>query len=148
MTLYERTSEAFVKYNVQFVIIGGFAVNFWGYNRSTGDMDFFINPDLTNLSKLFSALDSLGFIIDSEAEMAIKNGELIQFSDNHHVVELLFQINSQKSFSEILEASKKSLFGEVEIPFIDFDDLIMEKLKSHRDKDLNDVHELKRIHGT
>lgn len=93
-------------------------------------------------------MDALGFIIDSEAEMAIKNGELIQFSDNYHVVELLFQINLKKSFSEILEASKKSKFGEVEVPFIDFDDLIMEKLKSHRDKHLNDVHELKRIHGT
>lgn len=45
MNLYEETCKFFTDHDVQFVIVGGFAVNFWGYNRSTGDLDFYINPD-------------------------------------------------------------------------------------------------------
>lgn len=145
MTLYEDACSALVKKKVEFVIIGGFAVNYWGYNRSTGDMDFFINSKKQNLENLFASLDYLGFVIDSNAERAILAGELIQFSDKYHTVELLFNINLDKEFADVYKAASWSKFGKVKVPFIDFDDLILEKIKSKRPKDLNDVYELKKI---
>lgn len=147
MNFYENVCKAFVEADIEFIIIGGFAVNFWGYNRSTGDLDFFVNPSRENLSKLYGSLDSLGFLIDSDAKKAIQSGELVQFSDAHQTVEILFRINIDKTFQEIYKSAQISNFGNVEVPFIDFDDLIMEKLKSKRPKDLNDVHELKKIRG-
>ncbi len=147
MNLYEETCNSFVNQQVEFVIIGGFAVNFWGYNRSTGDLDFLINPSNENLERLYLSLDNLGFLIDEEAKKAIKNNELIQFSDSHHVIELLFKINLGKSFNQIFKNSKVSDFGKVKVRFIDFDDLILEKLKSKRQKDLNDVFELKKANN-
>lgn len=74
-------------------------------------------------------------------------GELIQFADAHHVVELLFKINIQKEFDVIYKDARRSYFGEVEVSFIDFDDLILEKIKSKRPKDLNDVYELKKLNN-
>lgn len=145
MNLYEETCKLFVKNEVRFVIIGGFAVNFWGYNRSTGDLDFLIDPEKENLNKLFISLDELGFIIDDGAKKAIQKGELIQFSDSYYVIELLFKININKEFKSIHQDAKHSEFGSVRVPFIDFDDLILEKIKSKRPKDLNDVYELKKI---
>ncbi|SNS95707.1 Nucleotidyl transferase of unknown function [Ekhidna lutea] len=147
MNLYEESCRLFTKYQVRFVIIGGFAVNFWGYNRSTGDLDFLIDHETDNLEKLYLALDKLGFLIDNEAKGEISKGELIQFSNSHHVIELLFKINIDKEFELIHRDSKYSKFGDVEVPFIDFDDLILEKVKSKRPKDLNDVYELKRINN-
>ncbi|MEO9483398.1 MAG: hypothetical protein ABJG47_08140 [Ekhidna sp.] len=79
MNLYEETCKVFIQHEVRFVIIGGFAVNFWGYNRSTGDLDFLINPEPQNLEKLYSSLDELGFLMDDEARKAIEKEELIQF---------------------------------------------------------------------
>jgi len=147
MNLYELTCNSFVNHEVEFVIIGGFAVNFWGYNRSTGDLDFLIHHEESNLEKLFESLDSLSFSMDLDAKTAILNKELIQFTDSYHVVELLFNINIDKKFDHILRDSKSSKFGSSLVPFIDFDDLILEKIKSKRPKDLNDVFELKKIHG-
>lgn len=144
MTLYEDACSALVKGKVEFVIIGGFAVNYWGYNRSTGDMDFYVNPKTKNLENLFNSLDRLGFTIDADAKKAIHSGELIQFSDKYHTVELLFKINLDKEFEEVYKTASWSQFGKVKVPFIDFDDLLLEKIKSKRPKDLNDVHELKK----
>ena len=147
MKLYEQTCEVFVKNQVEFIVIGGFAVNYWGYNRSTGDMDFFVNPDTNNINRLFKALDELGFVIDGDAKKAIQNGELIQFSAGHQVIELLFRINLQKAFIELLGNASHSKFGETEIPFISLEELIDEKVKSRREKDLQDVYELKKINN-
>ena len=42
-------------------MIGGYAVNFHGYNRTTGDMDVWIKPDKANKLLLLDALFDLGF---------------------------------------------------------------------------------------
>lgn len=31
----------FFQYNVKYITIGGFAVNIYGYNRNTGDIDIY-----------------------------------------------------------------------------------------------------------
>ncbi|MFW5700339.1 MAG: hypothetical protein ACOCWM_01505, partial [Cyclobacteriaceae bacterium] len=40
------------KHDVEYMLVGGMAVNFHGYRRSTGDMDLFINPTEENHLKL------------------------------------------------------------------------------------------------
>jgi len=44
--------EKLIKANVEFLIIGGYAVNYYGYNRTTGDLDIWIKPD--NFNKTYS----------------------------------------------------------------------------------------------
>jgi len=33
------------KNNVRYIVVGGYAVNFHGYRRTTGDIDLWIKPD-------------------------------------------------------------------------------------------------------
>lgn len=42
--------ETFYRFEVKYLIIGGFAVNRYGYMRTTGDMDIFIEDTRTNRS--------------------------------------------------------------------------------------------------
>ena len=147
MKLYEDTCKIFTENQVEFIVIGGFAVNYWGYNRSTGDMDFFVNPNLKNLERLFKALDKLGFVMDHESKDAIRRGELIHFSEDHQVIELLFKINLEKSFSDLIHNASFSRFGDTKIPFIGLEELIDEKTKSKREKDLQDIYQLKKINN-
>jgi len=44
--------ELLNKHNVEYVLVGGIAVNIYGYRRSTGDMDLFVNPTKENHLKL------------------------------------------------------------------------------------------------
>lgn len=46
---------------VDFILIGGYAVNYYGYNRITGDMDVWVKPDNDNKKLLLTALTELGF---------------------------------------------------------------------------------------
>jgi hypothetical protein len=56
---------------VNFILVGGYAVNYYGYNRVTGEMDVWLQPDNSNKKLLLIALPELGFdeegitIIDS-----------------------------------------------------------------------------------
>ncbi len=44
--------ELLNKHQVEYMLVGGMAVNVHGYRRSTGDMDLFVNPTEANHIKL------------------------------------------------------------------------------------------------
>jgi len=49
---------------VRFVLVGGLAVNAWGYLRATRDVDFVPDPDPENLARLDALLTELGGRVD------------------------------------------------------------------------------------
>jgi predicted nucleotidyltransferase len=58
--LLERLVEA----EVRFVLVGGLAVNAWGYLRATRDVDVVPDPDPGNLKRLDTLLRDLGGKVD------------------------------------------------------------------------------------
>jgi predicted nucleotidyltransferase len=58
--LLERIVEA----EVRFVLVGGLAVNAWGYLRATRDVDVVPDPDPGNLKRLDTLLRDLGGKVD------------------------------------------------------------------------------------
>jgi len=54
--LLERLAAA----DVEFVLVGGLAVNAWGHVRGTQDLDIVPNPDRANLQRLASVLEAAG----------------------------------------------------------------------------------------
>ena len=46
---------------VEYLLIGGYAVNFYGYVRPTGDMDIWIALNRENAEKVVLALREFGF---------------------------------------------------------------------------------------
>jgi predicted nucleotidyltransferase len=58
--LLSRLIEA----EVQFVLVGGLAVNAWGYLRATRDIDLVPDPDPSNLARLDGLLRGLGGKVD------------------------------------------------------------------------------------
>ena len=58
--LLERLTEA----EIRFVLVGGLAVNAWGYLRATRDVDVVPDPSGENLAKLDSLLKELGGKVD------------------------------------------------------------------------------------
>lgn len=52
--------ERLVAAEVRFVLVGGLAVNAWGYLRGTDDIDLVPDPEEENLSRLAAVLEELG----------------------------------------------------------------------------------------
>lgn len=49
------------KNNVQYLIIGGVAVNVHGFTRATGDLDIWYNPSKENFHRLLTTIKTFGF---------------------------------------------------------------------------------------
>jgi predicted nucleotidyltransferase len=59
---------------VEFLLIGGYAVNYHGYGRPTGDMDLWLQPDNTNKRKCLAAFKKLHY-----AQQSIQNINNLDF---------------------------------------------------------------------
>jgi hypothetical protein len=58
---FKELLELFNMNNVEYLIVGGYALAFHGAPRYTGDMDLFIRPDKENSTKILKALGEFGF---------------------------------------------------------------------------------------
>lgn len=58
---------ALTKHTVSFMLIGGYAVIHYGYDRGTGDMDIWLQTGKDNRDKLSGALKEFG-IVDEHIE--------------------------------------------------------------------------------
>ena len=47
---------------VEFILIGGYAVIYHGYGRTTGDMDIWLKPDNENRDKLITVMEMQGIL--------------------------------------------------------------------------------------
>jgi len=53
--------KLFNEHEVDYLIVGGYALAFHGAPRYTGDIDIFIRPDQDNAQRVMKALDAFGF---------------------------------------------------------------------------------------
>ncbi len=62
---FEKDFEDFVsllnKYNVEYMVVGGYALAFHGRPRHTGDLDIWINISESNAEKVISVIKEFGF---------------------------------------------------------------------------------------
>ena len=145
---YRETLQSLNKYKVRVLVVGGYAVNSYGFMHSTGDMDLWIDNGKQNLEKLSNALLYLKYSPDAVITGIQELSENRNISLKHNEffkIEFISFLSSTLTFAEAFERkSEKSLLG-LSATVIDFDDLCNLKIKSGRNKDLLDVKELKRI---
>ncbi|MDD2598055.1 MAG: nucleotidyl transferase AbiEii/AbiGii toxin family protein [Kiritimatiellae bacterium] len=58
---FKELLELLNKYNVKYLIVGGYALAFHGAPRFTGDIDVFVCPDEENEKRILKALSKFGF---------------------------------------------------------------------------------------
>ncbi|WP_300976665.1 nucleotidyltransferase [Flavobacterium sp.] len=134
--------------NVNYLTIGGFAVNIYGYGRNTGDIDIFIEDTIINRNNLRKALKQAG-IGDFE------NLDTMQFIPGWTDFTLNFNLRldimtsvkglDNTSFNILLEKANIIDIGGIPVYFIDYDSLIISKKAANRPKDLLDIEELEKI---
>ncbi|MGW8121483.1 nucleotidyl transferase AbiEii/AbiGii toxin family protein [Roseivirga echinicomitans] len=141
---YLNVIKAFNAGNVRYMVIGGFAVNFYGYNRTTGNLDLWVSNDESNLIRLDDALDRMGYEFSEEGKNELRQNNIVSFSEGNYTVELLTRINISKeiSFDEALGKTETRTIQETEVKVISFQDLKNEKARSKKYKDLDDLSKL------
>ena len=136
--------ESFNKNNVEYVLIGGIAINLHGFARNTQDIDLFINPSEPNITKLKSSL--LDIFNDKEInEITLKEFEkypVIRFgTDYGFFIDIITEIGEKFKFTD-LQYEIKEVNG-IKIKLANLKTLYKLKEKTYREIDQLDLKFLK-----
>lgn len=142
----ERILRALAEHEVDYVLIGGLAVQTHGHVRTTNDADLIPAPDPSNLERLAAALRSLeARVLNPGSEgMPIDAGMLPratiwQFATRDGGIDVMHEVPAGAPFEELSKRALRVRLGEVEVPVVGLDDLIQMKLARGRSIDLEDV---------
>lgn len=148
--LYEEHKwilKKLIESDIQFLVIGGYAVNFHGYNRPTGDLDIWLSPDNETKNKLLNLLKAEEFTdesVDYVKQFDFTKPALFYLGQIPLRVDFLTFI-SGVNFNMAFEKKDILELDEMKIPFIDFENLIASKQANLRKKDQLDIEELQKI---
>ena len=136
---------AFLAAHVEYVVVGGVAVNAYGYSRATSDLDVFIRPTEENARAAFAALRELGVPLDGyEASDLLDDEQNLRFGPDEDHVDILASIGAM-SFDQVWRNRMEREIGGLLVRFISKADLMENKRQTGRLRDLADVEELELI---
>lgn len=136
--------EFLTKHQVEYLLVGGYAVVLHGYIRSTGDMDLWIDRTNENYKKLKKVYLDFSAPIFPEEEFSNPKFNVWGIGVEPSKIEILTQVDGLL-FNESYKRREYFKVDKLQIPYIDFEDLIKNKLASGRHKDLADIEQLKKI---
>lgn len=127
---------------IEYLLIGGWAVGYYGYPRATGDMDIWVSRTIENASKLIEVFKEFGFDIpDLSKELFTKENQITRIGVPPLRIEVLTSI-SGVTFEECFPNRKVVLIDELKINLISLEDLKKNKAASKRHRDLDDLEKL------
>jgi hypothetical protein len=134
--------------NVRYIMVGGFATRFHGFNRNTDDLDIWLEDTIENRRNLRKSFQVLGYGDFSSLEMM----QFVPGWTNFYIgsgIELDIMTNMKGleniTFSECLNMASIADLEGVKVPFLHINHLIKNKRIVNRPKDQIDVIELEKI---
>ena len=147
----EKLNEDFLEFiglleghEIEYLLVGGYAVGIHGFPRYTGDIDFFVAIHPRNACALVQVFDSFGFgSIGLGAEDFLLEQQVVGIGREPRKIQILTGIDGV-DFAECFERRIEFEYEGRKLKVIGRDDLIRNKLASGRPKDLLDVEALRR----
>ena len=129
---------------VEYLVVGAFAVAFHGFPRYTGDLDLLVRPTEENADRVLRTLSQFGFGKPGIRAADFQSpGVVIQLGVQPNRIDLLTAI-SGVGFDEAWETRRQAELEGVPTQFIGRATLIRNKESTGRAKDLGDVEELRK----
>lgn len=127
---------------VEYLLIGGYAVSYHGYPRSTYDMDIWVGISQTNADKMVRVMEGFGFTGgDVSPKLFLSEKCLIRMGVPPMRLEILTSI-SGVGFETCYRHRIVDIIDEVPVSIINLQDLRKNKAASGRHKDLDDLQHL------
>ena len=144
---FQKDFEDFIelcnKYELEYLVIGGFAVSIHGYPRTTKDLDVCINKTKENAKKIIKILNDFGFgSLNFKIEDFLKDNIIAQLGYAPVRIDILNDLNGV-DFNAAFKNKRVVNMNGTPTNFIGFNELIINKERAGRDQDLLDVKKLK-----
>jgi len=156
---YRFIFKEFNRSEIDYLVVGGLAVNFYGIPRLTYDIDLMISLDPDNILKLINKLSEWGYKpkapIDAK-ELADEKKRTLWihdkgmkalnfYAENLPIGEIDILLDSPVPYRTLRERAVAFIIDGEKVPTVSIHDLIDLKLKAGRKQDLSDVDHLKTI---
>ena len=139
---FEELLRSLEENGVEYMIVGGYAVAYYGHPRFTKDIDVFFDSTEDNVSRLRQALIAFGFREqDLLPEAFTTKGNVLTFGVVPTRVDLVNDIDGV-TYEEARPNVVRGTYGGVEVTFIGLADLVKNKRATPRTQDKADVEEL------
>jgi hypothetical protein len=127
---------------VEYLLIGGYAVGYYGYARATADIDIWIAIHPNNAQKIVEVIREFGFGSEEVSEkLFLEENKVIRMGMPPLRIEVLTTI-SGVDFEECYLERNVDLLDEIEVNIISLKHLKVNKKASGRLKDLADLEYL------
>ena len=137
---YRDMLSLLVKHDVEFMLIGAYALAVHGVPRSTGEIDFFVECSVANARKIHAALVEFGApISSSDAEYLSRYGNMYQVGVAPCRIDVITQIDGV-TYEEV--RTQLVTVDGIEMKVISKEDFIKYKRAAGRMKDLADIEAL------
>lgn len=159
MELFKKLFESLNEEKVEYLLCGGIAVNLYGIERATADIDLVLRLNEENLTKFVKVAKKLALkpkapvkieeLISAEKRQEWKKEKNMKVFSLYNekapffIIDIL--IDEPFDFSEVYRRKKEIKFGETVIPIVPIDVLIEMKEKTGRLQDKADVFYLRKI---
>ena len=127
---------------IEYLLIGGYAVGYHGYSRATADLDIWIALQPDSARKMVDAIREFGFAVEGlTPELFLKADNIIRMGVPPFRIEVLTTI-SGVNFEECYRERVFDILDDVEVSLISLKHLKANKRASGRLKDLSDLEYL------
>ncbi len=132
------------KHDVEYILIGGYAVILRGYSRSTGDMDIWVHKTHENFERLRQAILEFGLpaIAITENNFFSEKYDVFSFGKPPYAIEILTDLKGIASFMDAYRSSTIENVDDIHVRVIHLKHLILAKKAAGRYRDLNDLENL------
>ena len=139
---FKEFVKLLIENKVEYLIVGGYAVGIHGYPRYTGDLDIWINNTNENARRILKCVNEFGF---SSYNLSVsdftKQGNIIQLGYPPVRIDIINQVDGV-NFGECFKNKKEIMTENITLYFIGYDDLLKNKKKTSRSRDIDDIENL------
>ena len=136
---YKEMLQLLLEEQVDFILVGAYALAAHGYPRATGDIDIWVRAEEINSINIYRALERFGAPVDQITVNDFANeGIVFQIGVTPRRIDIITHLDGV-TFGE---ADEDKVILEVEglkLPILSFDKLIKNKLSTGRERDELDV---------
>ena len=130
---------------VEYLIVGGYALAAYGHPRYTGDLDFWIGTESANAKRVLTVLDQFGFgALGIGLNDLTTPNQVLQMGFPPRRIDLLTSIDGVQFAPAFARRICADVDGQT-LNFISLDDFKTNKRATGRNKDLADLDALEEI---
>lgn len=140
--------DLFRKHDVQYVLVGGHAVNYYGYVRTTQDIDLLVFPSKENAERMVTVLSRFGFEGAGIPQRLFETeGGAVHLGNEPNRIYILTGLKGVSN-EEVFSGARTVDIEGMEVSIISLEHLLLAKRSSDRPRDLADADELSKINAS